>query len=326
MAQKSVLVTGGAGFIGSWLCEKLITDGKSVIVVDDLSTGRLENLDAIKANKNFEFIKGTVRDEKLMRKVIAQCEGVYHLAAAVGVNLIVEKPVHTIETNIGGTEIVLAVANEFSCPVLLVSTSEVYGKNEKVPFNEDDDTVLGSTKFSRWSYACSKAIDEFLAFAYHRQYGLGVVVVRLFNTIGPRQRGRYGMVVPRFVKWALTNETINIYGDGRQSRCFSYVGDVIEALVKLMAAKEKAYGKVFNVGAQEEITIEQLADKIIAATGSKSKKQFVPYEKAYGEGFDDMARRVPSLNRIRETIGFEPNRKIDEILGIIIADIRGDLG
>ena len=325
LAQKSILVTGGAGFIGSWLCEKLLGEGKNVIVVDDLSTGRIENLDAIKANKNFEFIEGNVRDEKLMRKVIARCEQIYHLAAAVGVNLIVEKPVHTIETNIGGTEVVLAVANEFSCPVLLVSTSEVYGKNEKVPFNEDDDTVLGSTKFSRWAYACSKAIDEFLGFAYHKQYGLGVVVVRLFNTIGPRQRGRYGMVVPRFVKWALKNEPINIYGDGKQSRCFSYVGDVVEAMVGLMAAEEKAYGKVFNVGSNEEISIEQLADKIVAAVASESEKKFVPYEKAYGAGFDDMARRVPCLERIYETIGFEPSMGIDEILGIIIADIRGDL-
>ncbi|MCD4830685.1 MAG: GDP-mannose 4,6-dehydratase [Anaerohalosphaeraceae bacterium] len=324
MIKPKVLVTGGAGFIGSGLCEKLIADGNEVVAIDDLSTGKLSNLDGIKSNPVFTFVEGSVRDESLMKTLIKNCDTVYHLAAAVGVNLIVEKPVHTIETNIGGTEVVLAAANKFGKKVLITSTSEVYGKNEKVPFCEDDDTVLGSTRFSRWSYACSKAIDEFLGFAYHRQYDLPVIVVRLFNTIGPRQTGQYGMVVPRFVKWAIKNEPISIYGDGKQSRCFSYVGDVVDAMARLAQAKNTA-GKVFNIGSQEEITIEQLADKIIAGTNSKSKKEFIPYEKAYGQAFDDMNRRLPCLERIKEAIGFEPSKNLDDTLDIIIADIRTDL-
>ncbi|MCE5340409.1 MAG: GDP-mannose 4,6-dehydratase [Planctomycetaceae bacterium] len=318
---KTAIVTGGAGFIGSHLCELLLSTGHKVLVIDDLSTGRLLNIEHLYSNLNFKFIQGSVCDENLMREVIESCDCIYHLAAAVGVNLIVEKPVHTIETNIHGTEVVLSTANQFGKKVLITSTSEVYGKNERVPFNEDDDTVLGSTKFSRWSYACSKAIDEFLALAYHRQYNLNVVVVRLFNTIGPRQTGRYGMVVPRFVEWALKDEPIMVYGTGKQSRSFTYVSDVIGALTALME-NEKANGEVFNIGSKEEITIEALADKVIAKTGSTSKKKYIPYSQAYGKGFDDMQRRLPCLKKIHKVTGYEPKVALEQMLEHIIADKR----
>lgn len=311
------LVTGGAGFIGSHLCERLLEKGWDVSVIDDLSTGRLSNIAEITDNPRFGFVEGSVRDVKVMEGLVGECDAVFHLAAAVGVQLIVDRPVHTIETNIHGTEVVLEIANRFKKKVLIASTSEVYGKNEQVPFCEDDDTVLGSTRFSRWSYACSKAIDEFLAFAYHDEYGLDVVVVRIFNTIGPRQVGQYGMVVPRFIQWALKNEPVLIYGDGRQSRCFVHVGDVVEALVGLINS-DNAAGSVYNIGSDEEITIEGLADLIITKTGSKSEKRFVSYEKAYGKAFDDMVRRVPSLERIRGQIGYEPGKNLEQTLEIII--------
>ncbi|HBG28794.1 MAG TPA: nucleoside-diphosphate sugar epimerase [Phycisphaerales bacterium] len=315
------MVTGGAGFIGSHLCELLLSKSHKVIVVDDLSTGRLSNIEHLFSSTNFKFIQGSVCDEDIMRDVIADGDYVYHLAAAVGVNLIVEKPVHTIETNIHGTEVVLSAANQFDKRVLIASTSEVYGKNEQVPFHEDDDTVLGSTKFSRWSYACSKAIDEFLALAYHRQYNLSVVLVRLFNTIGPRQTGRYGMVVPRFVEWALNNEPLMIYGSGKQSRSFTCVTDVITAMTALMN-NEKANGEVYNIGSKEEITIEALADKVITKIGSKSMKKYIPYSEAYGQGFDDMQRRLPCLKKINQAIGYQPKVNLDQMLDQIIADKR----
>jgi UDP-glucose 4-epimerase len=315
----TAIVTGGAGFIGSHLCELLLSQGHKVIVIDDLSTGRLVNIEHLFKNPNFKFLQGSVCDENLMREVIEPVDCIYHLAAAVGVNLIVEKPVHTIETNIHGTEVVLSTANQFGKKVLITSTSEVYGKNEQVPFNEDDDTVLGSTKYSRWSYACSKAIDEFLALAYHRQYNLNVVIVRLFNTIGPRQRGRYGMVVPRFIDWALKDEPIMVYGSGKQSRSFTSVYDVIGALTALMDC-EKADGEVFNIGSKEEITIEALADKVIMKTGSKSEKKYIPYSEAYGQGFDDMQRRLPCLKKINKVIGYQPKVSLDQMLEQIIAD------
>jgi len=296
--------------------------GQKVVVVDDLSTGRVDNIRHLISDVNFRFVEGSVCDEDLMRKVIKEGDCIYHLAAAVGVNLIVERPVRTIETNIHGTEVVLSTANQFGKKVLITSSSEVFGKNEQVPFKEDDDTVLGSTKFSRWSYACSKAIDEFLALAYHRQYGLPVVIVRLFNTIGPRQTGRYGMVVPRFIDWALKNEPLLIYGTGKQSRSFTYVSDVVRAIAALMNEK-KADGEVFNIGSREEISIEKLADKIIAKTGSKSIKKYIPYSEAYGEGFDDMHRRLPCLEKINKLIGYEPKVKLDEMIDVIIADKRG---
>jgi UDP-glucose 4-epimerase len=250
-----------------------------------------------------------------------ECDVVFHLAAAVGVQLIAEDPVRTIETNIGGTEVVLNQANKFGKKVFLASTSEVYGKSEAVPFREDDDLVLGSTSFSRWSYACSKAIDEFLGQAYHQQYGLPVVIGRFFNTIGPRQTGRYGMVVPRFVQWALRNEPIQIYGTGRQTRCFCYVGDVVEAMLGLIECPEAA-GKVFNVGSGNEISIEQLADTIITQTRSKSKKRYIPYEIAYTRPIEDMMRRVPCIERIKATIGWEPHTSLMKTLQMIIDDQR----
>ena len=311
-------VTGGAGFIGSHLCERLLESGWDVSVIDDLSTGRLSNIGAISDNPKFQFVEGSVRDAKVMEGLAGECDVIFHMAAAVGVQLIVDRPVHTIETNIHGTEVVLEVANRFKKNVLLASTSEVYGKNEQVPFREDDDTLLGSTRFSRWSYACSKAIDEFLAFAYHDQFGLDVVVARLFNTIGPRQVGQYGMVVPRFIQWALRDEPVLIYGDGRQSRCFAYVGDVVDGLIGLINS-DNAAGSVYNIGSDEEITIEGLADLIITKTDSKSEKRFVSYEKAYGKAFDDMARRVPSLERIRKQTGYEPRTDLERTLEIIIS-------
>ena len=297
------LITGGAGFIGSYLAEQLLKDGQEVAVIDNLSTGSLKNIESFKKHPKFDFVEGDVRDAELMEPLVEKCDVTFHLAAAVGVKLIVDKPVHTVETNIGGTEVVLNVTNKFGKKILIASSSEVYGKNEAVPFREDDDIVLGSTSMPRWSYACSKAIDEFLGLAFYQQYGLGVVIGRFFNTIGPRQTGRYGMVVPRFVQRALRDEQLSIYGTGRQRRCFCYVEDLVDAVIALMNCEEAA-GKVYNIGSTEEITIEDLADKIIEMTGSKSKKEFVSYEKAYGRPIEDMMRRVPGLERINETIGF----------------------
>lgn len=314
-----VLITGGAGFIGSHLSQRLLDGGHQVTVIDDLSTGSLDNIQAFRGHPHFRFVYDSVRNVNIMNLLVEQCDVVYHLAAAVGVKLIVEQPVHTIETNIHGTEVVLSVANKFGKKVLLASTSEVYGKSEAVPFREDDDTVLGSTRFSRWSYACSKAIDEFLGLAYHQQYGLPVIIVRLFNTVGPRQTGRYGMVIPRFVERALRNEPIEIYGNGRQTRCFCCVCDVIRALEDLMNAPE-APGRVFNLGSSEEVTIEELADRVIRLVGSKSPKIFLSYEEAYGRPFDDMIRRIPDLTRIRELIHYEPTYTLDEILKMIVED------
>lgn len=316
------LITGGAGFIGSHLAERLLEADHEVIALDDLSTGRMPNLTGIMSNRRFRFVYGDVRDSTTLHLLIEQCDAVFHLAAAVGVQLIVERPVRTIETNIHGTEVVLSVANKFRKKVLLASSSEVYGKSEKVPFREDDDTVLGSTRFSRWSYACSKAIDEFLGLAYYQQFDLPVVVVRLFNTVGPRQTGQYGMVIPRFVERALKNEPLQIYGTGKQSRCFAYVGDVVEGLIALMDRPEAA-GRVYNIGSTEEITIESLADRIIEMSRSKSQKKYISYEEAYGRPFDDMMRRVPCLDRIRAAIGFEPKTPLDETLRAVIRHIGG---
>lgn len=311
------LVTGGAGFIGSHLAERLVKDGQKVTVVDNLSTGSLRNIEGFKNRPEFDFVEGDIRDAGLMESLIERCDIIYHLAAAVGVMLIADRPVHTIRTNIGGTEVVLDAANKFGRKILIASSSEVYGKNENVPFHEDDDIVLGSTRLSRWSYACGKAIDEFLGLAFYQQYGLGVVIGRFFNTIGPRQTGRYGMVVPRFVQRALKNEPVLIYGTGRQRRCFCYVEDLVDAVIGLMNSEE-AMGKVYNIGSVEETTIEGLADKIIEMTGSKSKKKFVSYEQAYGRPIEDMMRRVPSLERIQEAIGWMPKTGLTEMLRVII--------
>ncbi len=317
----NILITGGAGFIGSHLAERCLQDGHRVTVIDDLSTGSMENIVSIKDHTKFEFVYDTVRNESTMYLLVEKCDMIFHLAAAVGVQLIVDRPVHTIETNIHGTEVVLSVANKFRKKVLIASTSEVYGKSEMVPFHEDDDTVLGSTRFSRWSYACSKAIDEFLSLAYHQQYGLPTIIVRLFNTVGPRQTGRYGMVIPRFVERAMRNEPIQIYGDGRQSRCFCCVYDVVDGLVNLMDCP-RAAGKVFNVGSEEEISMELLADKIIQMTASQSTKEYLSYEEAYGKPFDDMRKRVPSLERIQQTVGYSPKYSLEQTLELIIQDIK----
>jgi len=315
------LVTGGAGFIGSHLAERLLKDGHKVTIIDNLSTGSLKNIESFREKSGFDFVEGDVRNAELMDAFVEQCDVVFHLAAAVGVKLIADRPVHTIETNIGGTEVVLNVANKFGKKILIASSSEVYGKNEAVPFHEDDDIVLGSTSMPRWSYACSKAIDEFLGLAFYQQYGLSVVIGRFFNTIGPRQTGRYGMVVPRFVQRALANEPVLIYGTGQQSRCFCYVEDVVDAAIGLMNCEEAA-GKAYNIGSAEEITIESLADKIIEMTGSKSKKEFVSYEVAYGRPIEDMMRRLPGLERIKETIGWEPKTSLTEMLQVIIREIK----
>lgn len=317
----NILITGGAGFIGSHLAEHLLEQGHSVIALDNLSTGSLGNIRHLLHRKGFSFVQEDVRNSQTLHVLVPQCDSIFHLAAAVGVKLIVEQPVHTIETNIHGTEVVLAVANKFRKKVLIASTSEVYGKSEAIPFHEDDDTVLGSTRFSRWSYACSKAIDEFLALAYHQQYGLEAVIVRLFNTVGPRQTGQYGMVVPRFVEKALKNEPIEIYGTGQQSRCFCCVHDVVRALGQLMVNPDTA-GRVFNLGTDREITVDQLADMVIGLTGSRSEKKFLSYEQAYGKPFDDMIRRVPSLKRIQEAIGYRPEFSLEKTLELVIQDIK----
>ncbi|MCD6460244.1 GDP-mannose 4,6-dehydratase [bacterium] len=312
-----ILVTGGAGFIGSHLCEYLIKKGNQITVIDDFSTGTIENISHLLENPNFNLVRDTVLNENIMHLLIEQCDRIYHLAAAVGVKLIIEKPVHTISTNIAGTERVLEIAHKFNRKIIIMSSSEVYGKNTAVPFNEDDDRLMGATKYSRWSYACSKAIDEFLGIAYHRQYALPVIIVRLFNTVGPRQVGHYGMVIPRFVKQALKGEPITVYGDGTQTRCFTYVGDVIRALVNLMDTPQ-ALGNVFNIGANEEISIYDLAVKIKDKTNSSSQIQKIPYDKAYEKGFDDMMRRVPDISKIHKIIGYNPTYSLDQILDSVI--------
>lgn len=316
------LVTGGAGFIGSHLVERLLADGSKVCAIDNLSTGSIENIEGFRGIDGFDFVEGDIRDLDLMMRLVEGSDAIFHLAAAVGVQLIADDPVHTIETNIGGTETVLEAANKFGVKTLLASSSEVYGKSEAVPFGENDDLVFGSTSVSRWAYACSKAIDEFLGQAFYQQFGLGVVIARFFNTIGPRQTGQYGMVAPRFVAAAINNEPIQIYGTGKQSRCFCYVGDLVEAVIELMNCEEAA-GRVFNIGSKEEISIEALADKIIEMTGSSSVKEFVSYEAAYGRPIEDMMRRVPNIERIRETIGWTPRTRLSEILEKIIESLGG---
>ncbi len=323
MATKA-LITGGAGFIGSHLAERLLADGAEVIILDNLSTGSLKNLETFRPNPRLQFVKGDIRDPTLVQLLTSRSEVVFHLAAAVGVQLIADAPVHTIETNIAGTEVVLEAANKFGRKILLASSSEVYGKSENVPFHEDDDFVLGGTAFSRWAYACSKAIDEFLGQAFHQQYGLQVVTGRFFNTIGPRQTGRYGMVVPRFVQWALKNEPIQIYGTGTQTRCFCCVQDLVDAIIALMDC-DAAAGQVFNIGSTEEISMASLADRIIELTGSRSSKQFVPYVVAYGRPIEDMMRRVPSTDRIRQAVGWQPKTSLEQPLRIILEHYKGTI-
>lgn len=312
-----ILVTGGAGFIGSHLCERLLKEGHHVDVIDDLTTGRMGNISGCLKNEAFNFINDSVLNEKMMYTLIDKSDIVFHLAAAVGVKLIVEEPVRTIETNIRGTEVILEIAKKFGKRVVITSTSEVYGKNGNVPFREEDDCLLGSTMFSRWSYACSKAIDEFLGLAYYRQFGLPVLIIRLFNTVGERQTGQYGMVIPRFVKSALKGEPLSVYGDGKQTRCFAYVKDVLGGLLAL-AEDDNAYGDVFNIGTTEEVSIENLAIMIKEMTESSSEIKYIPYKEAYGPGFDDMLRRVPSLDKIYRQVGYRSKTSLKKTLQIII--------
>lgn len=312
--MTKALITGGAGFVGSHLAEALLARGDEVTVLDNLSTGSIENIEHLKADPRFRYAIDSVTNEPVAAELIDRADVVFHLAAAVGVRLIVESPVNTIETNVHGTEMVLKLANKKKKKVLIASTSEVYGKSNDVPFREEADLVMGPTSKGRWSYACSKAIDEFLALAYHKEKRLPVVVVRLFNTVGPRQTGRYGMVVPNFVKQALLGHPLAVHGDGTQSRCFTFVGDVVGALVKL-SEHPGAVGRVFNVGNdREEISIHDLARRVLARTGSSSEIALVPYDQAYEEGFEDMQRRVPDLARIRALIGYEPQVQLDEII------------
>lgn len=312
-----VFITGGAGFIGSHLAERHLERGDEVFIMDDLSTGSIENILHIKDHPNFTYYLESITHVQRTAELIDLCDTVYHLAAAVGVRLIVESPVKTIETNVRGTEIVLNFAAKKRKRVLVASTSEVYGKRDRIPFREDDDLVMGPTSKGRWSYACSKAIDEFLAIAYWKEKRVPTVVVRLFNTVGPRQTGMYGMVIPNFVTQALAGEEITVFGDGSQSRCFTHVNDVVGALMKL-AEHPDALGEVYNIGSAREVTILQLAERIKELTGSTSPVVFVPYEKAYEEGFEDMMRRVPDIAKVNNLIGYEPTFSLDEILTSVI--------
>jgi UDP-glucose 4-epimerase len=313
-----VLITGGAGFIGSHLAELLLQKGEEVYIIDDLSTGCFENIAHLKANPQFHYRIASIENEELLAELVDVADVIIHLAAAVGVRLIVESPVRTIETNITGTELVLRAAAKKRKLVFIASTSEVYGKRTNVPFHEDDDLVLGPTSRGRWSYACSKAIDEFLALAYWREKKVPTVVARFFNTVGPRQTGRYGMVVPTFVRQALNGEEITVYGDGNQSRCFCHVSDVVDALYKLVLHPQSV-GQVFNIGSTEEITILGLAERAKAATKSNSSIKLIPYDEAYEDGFEDMSRRVPALGKVASLIGYAPRRTLEDILVDVIA-------
>jgi UDP-glucose 4-epimerase len=319
------LITGGAGFIGSHLCELLLSQGHRVVAIDNLSTGRPENIAHLRPLPHFQFVRETIGNAQVLDRLTSESDVVVHLAAAVGVQLIVQDPVHTIQTNIMGTESVLVAAQRYGCKVLIASTSEVYGKGVRVPFQEDDDRLIGPTTRSRWAYATSKAVDEFLGLAYHSQYSLPVVVMRLFNTVGPRQTGRYGMVVPRFVRQALKEESLTVYGDGNQSRCFSDVADVTRAIAQL-AEEPAAVGQVFNIGSTEEVTIRELAERVIDLTGSRSDIVYVPYDEAYAPGFEDMQRRVPNIERIGKLIGYAPRYSLNDTLGRVIAHEKRDEG
>ena len=311
------LITGGAGFIGGYLSKLLLDQGHQVVGIDDLSTGNLENISALKDHANYTFVRETIMNAQVLDRLTSEVDIVVHLAATVGVRLIIEDPVRTIETNILGSEIVLKTANRYGCKVLIASSSEVYGKGVKVPFDEGDDRLMGSTQQSRWAYATTKAVDEFLGLAYAHQYGLPVIIMRFFNTIGPRQTGRYGMVVPRLIQQALLGEPLQVYGNGRQTRCFTDVLDVVEAVAKLSHHPE-AVGQIFNIGSAEEISIYQLAERILSLTGSHSVIQLVPYEIAYAIGFEDMQRRVPSIAKIHRLINYQPKYSLEETLKRII--------
>ena len=315
------LITGGAGFIGSHLAEALLAAGHQVFVIDNLSTGSIQNIEPLKAHAAFKYVVGDITNEPLLAELVDDCDVVFHLAAAVGVKLIVEEPVRTIETNVHGTEVVLKHANKKKKLVIFASTSEVYGKSTDVPFHEDADLVLGPTPKHRWAYACSKAIDEFLALAYWKERKLPVIVIRLFNTVGPRQTGRYGMVIPNFVRQALAGQPITVHGDGSQTRSFCHVRDVVGALLRLMD-EPRAVGEVFNVGNSQEISIMALAERVRALTASGSPIVTIPYDQAYESGFEDMPRRVPDLSKIHALVGYEPRTDLDAILADVIDDFR----
>ena len=319
-----ILITGGAGFVGSHLADKLIGEGNEITVIDDLSTGRYSNVEHLEGKENFRLIIDTVLNEKLMEELIRETDRVFHMASAVGVKLIMERPVKTIETIFRGTDVVLGFCSRYRKRVLVPSTSEVYGKGASVPFREDDDLLTGSTDKHRWAYACAKTLDEFLALAHWKETRLPVAVVRLFNTVGPRQTGQYGMVVPNFVKSAIKNEPLKVHGDGTQSRCFGHVLDVVEGLTKVMESTE-CFGQVVNLGNDEEVTIKGLAEKAIEMTGSASEIRYIPYDEAYGEGFEDMRRRVPSLEKAKRLVGYQPTRKLEDIINDVADQFREEL-
>ncbi|MFM9903309.1 MAG: GDP-mannose 4,6-dehydratase [Pyrinomonadaceae bacterium] len=316
-----ILITGGAGFVGSHLADKLLNEGHEITVIDDLSTGRYSNIAHLEDQDGFRLIIDTVLNAKLMEELIRESDRVYHMASAVGVRLIMEQPVKTIETIFHGTDVVLGNCSKYRKRVLIPSTSEVYGKGLSLPFKEDDDLLTGATDKHRWAYACAKTLDEFLALAHFKETQLQVVVARLFNTVGPRQTGQYGMVVPRFVKAALKNETIEVHGDGTQSRCFGHVTDVVGGLTKLIETPA-CFGQVVNLGSDSEISINKLAETAMALTGSTSEIRFVPYSEAYGEGFEDMQRRVPSLEKAKRMIGYQPTRTLEDIINDVAGEMR----
>jgi UDP-glucose 4-epimerase len=317
----NILITGGAGFVGSHLADRLIKDGHEITVIDDLSTGRYSNVAHLEGRKDFRLIIDTVLDQSLMEDLVRETDRVFHMASAVGVRLIMEQPVKTIETIFHGTDVVLKFCSRYRKRVLIPSTSEVYGKGASVPFGEEDDLLTGATDKHRWAYACAKTLDEFLALAHWKETRLPVVVIRLFNTVGPRQTGQYGMVVPRFVQAALKNEPITVFGDGTQQRCFGHVADVVEGLSKVLETPA-CFGQVINLGNDEEVSIMGLADRAITLTGSSSEIKFVPYEEAYGEGFEDMRRRVPSLQKAKRLIGYKPTRTLDNIINDVAGEYR----
>lgn len=323
--MTQALITGGAGFIGSHLSEQLLKNGYKVTVIDNLSTGRFENIKHLTTNPNFRYAIEDIRNIHVIDRLVSECDLIIHLAAVVGVQNIIDSPINTIEVNISGTEVILKTARRYRRRLLIASTSEVYGKGVSFPFSEDDDTLSGPTLRSRWSYAASKAIDEFLAFAYHQEVGLPITLFRLFNTVGPRQIGRYGMVVPRFVKWAMTNEPILVYGDGGQQRCFGNVYDVVQAIQGL-AETDKSIGELYNIGSDEEITIMQLAERVRDRADSASEIKVIPYEEAYAQpGFEDFRRRVPNIEKIYNTIGWKPSTSLDDTIDQIIDYYRGEL-
>ncbi len=316
-----ILITGGAGFVGSHLADKLIEQGHQITVIDDLSTGRYSNVEHLEGNANFRLIIDTVLNQDLMEELIRESDRVFHMASAVGVRLIMEQPVKTIETIFHGTDVVLRFCSRYRKRVLIPSTSEVYGKGASIPFREEDDLLTGATDKHRWAYACAKTLDEFLALAHWKETRLPVVVVRLFNTVGPRQTGQYGMVVPRFVHSAVRNEPITVFGDGTQQRCFGHVLDVVEGLSKLLESPQ-CFGQVINLGNDEEVSILGLAERAIELTGSKSEIRYIPYEEAYGDGFEDMRRRVPGLDKAKRLIGYQPTRSLSDIINDVANEFR----